>query len=118
MELGSTWDMRCSLSSARSGRESRGDAVAGVDGLTVQPAGPVGRTHERAGHDAREADLVGLVAELDELLGLDPALDRGVPHARAQVLGDGDQLAAGRVQIAQRLRDLLAGLTHAEDEGR
>ena len=65
---------------------------------------------------AGEADLVGLVLELDELLGLDPPLDRVVPHGRAEVLGDGDQLAAGVVQVAQRLADLLAGLAHAEDQ--
>ena len=35
---------------------------------------------------------------------------------RAQVLRDGDEVGAGLVQVAQRLRDLLAGLAHAEDE--
>ncbi len=53
-----------------------------------------------------------------ELLRPDPPLDRVVPHRRAQVLGDGDDLAAGVVQVAQRLADLIAGLAHAEDQVR
>ena len=90
--------------------------LAGRHGLLVEPAGAVGRAHERTGHHAGEPDLVGLVLQLDELLGLHPALDGVVPRGGPEVLGDGDQLAAGRVQVAQRLADLLAGLAHAEDQ--
>ena len=85
-------------------------------GLTVQPTRPVRRTHERPGQDAGEADLLGLGGELHELLGLDPPLDRVVAQRGPQVLGDRDQLAAGGVQVAERLADLLAGLAHAEDQ--
>ena len=52
--------------------------------------------------------LVGLLLELDELLGLDPPLDRVVALGRAQVLRDGEQIAAGVAQVAHRLADLLA----------
>ena len=89
---------------------------AGGHRLLVEAAGAVRRAHQRAGHHAGEADVVGLVLELDELLGLDPPLDRVVPLGRAEVLGDGEQVAAGVVQVAHRLADLLAGLAHAEDE--
>ena len=54
--------------------------------------------------------------QLDELLGLDPAVDRVVPRAGPQVLGDGQQVGARVVQVAQRGTDLLAGLAHAEDQ--
>src|SRR3954464_4229619 len=90
----------------RSDGGGEGSARAGVHGLTVQPSGAVRRTHERAGEDTGEADLLGLVAHLHELLRLDPALDRVVPDGGAEVLGYRDQLAAGAVQVPQRLRDL------------
>src|SRR5690242_18876878 len=109
---GVAFDMRVSLRRVA----ERDAAASGLDGLLVAGAGPVGRTYERSGHDAGEADLVGLGLELDELLGLDPPLDGVVAHRGAEVLGDGDQLAAGVVQVAQRLADLLAGLAHAEDQ--
>ena len=44
------------------------------------------------------------LAQLDELLRLDPPLDRVMPRRRAQVLGDRDEVAAGVVQVTQRLR--------------
>ena len=66
---------------------------------------------------AGEADLLGLRLQLDELLRLDPALDRVVARRRPQVLGDRDQLAAGVVQVAQRLADLGALLAHARGSG-
>ena len=53
---------------------------------------------------------------LDELLGLDPALHRVMPHRRPQVLGDGDDVAARVVKVGQRGADLVGRLTHAEDE--
>ena len=58
----------------------------------------------------------GELLVLDELLGLDPALDRVVAQRRPQVLGDGDDVAAGVVQIAQRGAHLVGCLAHAEDE--
>ena len=87
-----------------------------ADRLLVKTTGAVRRPHQRTGHHAGEADVVGLVLELDELLGLDPPLDGVVPLGRPQVLGDGEQVAAGVVQVAHRLADLLAGLAHAEDQ--
>src|SRR6478752_1796690 len=79
------------------------DARAGIHRLTVQATGPVRRTHQRTREHPGEADVVGLVAELHELLGLHPALDGVVPHGRAEVLGDGDELAARVVQVLERL---------------
>src|SRR6266508_913535 len=67
--------------------------------LTVQPTGPVRRTHEWPGHDTGEPDLLRLVLQFDELLRPDPPLDRVVPHRRTQVLRDRDDLAAGVVQV-------------------
>ena len=81
-----------------------------------EPAGAVGGAHQRAGHDAEEADLVGFVLQVHEFLRLDPAVHRQVPLGRAQVLGDGDQVAAGVVQVLQGLGDLLAGFAHAQDQ--
>src|SRR5690625_483125 len=54
--------------------------AAGLDRLLVEPPRPVRGAYEGSRHDAGEADLVGLVLELDELLGLDPPLDRVVPR--------------------------------------
>src|SRR6478609_11344065 len=92
----------------RGGAGSGGRGGARVHRLTVQPAGTVGRADQRTGERSGEADLVGLGLELDELLRLDPPLDGVVPGGGADVLGDGDQLAAGLVEVAQRLADLLA----------
>src|SRR5579875_2118210 len=92
------------------------DGLPGLRGLAVKLARAVGGADQRAGHDAGEADLQGLFAEFDELLGLDPALDRVVPRRRAQVLGDRQQVAAGRVQVGQGLADLVPLLAQAEDQ--
>ena len=54
----------------------------------------------------------------DELLRLDPPLHRVVTHARAQVLGDREQVGAGLVQVAHGGADLVPLLAHAEDEVR
>ena len=71
---------------------------AGGHGLGVEAAGAVAGAHEGPAHDAGEADGRGDLGEVDELLGADPALHRMVPRAGAQVLGDGDEVAAGRVR--------------------
>src|SRR5690606_15462310 len=76
-------------------RERLGDLHAATrHRLAPQPARAVRRAHERTRHDAQEPDLLGRVGELDELLGLDPPVDRVVTQRRAQVLGDGHEVAA------------------------
>ena len=71
-----------------------------LDGLLVEPPGPVRGAHQRPGHAPRRSrSAQRLVAQLDELLRLDPALDRVVPRRGAQVLGDRQQVAAGVVQV-------------------
>src|SRR5829696_8336128 len=62
------------------------------DGLRVQPAGPVGGANERSVHDPGKADLLGGAGVGDELLRLDPSVDRVMAQRRAQVLGDGEDL--------------------------
>src|SRR3954470_15055054 len=81
-----------------------------------EPAGAVGGADQGPGHDAEEADLLGFVLEVHEFLGFDPAVHGQVPFGRAQVLGDGDQVAAGLVQVLQGFADFFAGFTHAQDE--
>src|SRR5690242_4594600 len=90
----------------------------GSDRLLVQPARAVGRAHQRPGHDPGETDLLGLLAQLDELVGLDPPGHRVVLGGGPQVLRDRDELAAGVVEILQRLADLVALLAHAQDQVR
>ena len=92
----------------RSGRDA--------DRLRIQPPGPIRRPHQRPGQHAGEADRLREPLVLDELLGLDPALHRVVAHRRPQVLGDGDDVAAGLVKVGQRGAHLVRRLTHAEDE--
>ena len=72
-------------------------------GLHVEAAGAVGRAHQRAGHDAAEAELLGQLGVGDEFLWAHPALNRVEARAGAQVLGDGDDVAARVVQVAHRL---------------
>ncbi len=86
--------------------------------LRVQTTGAVRRAHQRTGHDAGEPDRLGGVGVLDELFGLDPPLHGVVPRRRPQVLGDGEDVAAGVVQVVHRLGDLLGRLAHAEDQVR
>ncbi len=93
---------------------------ASLDGLLVEPAGAVRRAHQRARHDAGEADLVGLVLELDELLGLDPALDRVVPLGRPEVLAHNVETVPRifkRIRPAFRYDRSLDVLTQARDYG-
>src|SRR5690349_3662206 len=108
---GAAFDMSASLGAGRCH-----GAGAGFLRLLEEPPGTVGRANERAGHDAGEADVVCLVLQFDELLRLHPALDGMVPRARAQVLGDGDEIAPRLVEVEQCVRDLVAGFAHAEDE--
>src|SRR5680860_473693 len=88
------------------GRRRRDVDAARLHRLLVEPPCTVRRPHERTAEDAGEA----------ELLGLDPPLDGVVARGRAEVLGDGDQLATRSVQVDQGLVDLLAGLAHAQDQ--
>src|SRR5882757_2326304 len=82
----------------------------------VQPTGPVGRSHQRTSKDTGEAKSLGELRVLDEFLGLDPPLHRVVAHRGPQVLRDGDDVAAGLVEIRQRDVHLVGRLAHAEDE--
>src|SRR6202000_374818 len=94
----------------------RGTRGAGACGLVVEPAGAVGRPHQRPGQHTREAESLGVLRELDELLRPDPAVHRVMARRGAQVLGDGDDVAARGVQIGQGGAHLVGGFTEAEDE--
>src|SRR5699024_6681926 len=83
--------------------------------LRPELAGAVGGADHRPGHHREEADLLGGVGQCDELLRLDPAIDRVMQLRGPHVLGDGDDVAAGLVQPLERFEDLVVGLTHAED---
>src|SRR5699024_1042022 len=84
--------------------------------LRPELPGAVGGADHRPGHDGEEAHLLGGGRERDELLGLDPAVDRVVQLRRAHVLGDREDVAARIPQALHRLEDLVVGLAHAEDE--
>ena len=79
-------------------------------------AGPVGGPHQRPGHHAREPECLRLLAQFHELFGLDPALHRVVPRGRPQVLGDGQQVTAGRAQVLHGLGDFAPLLAQPEDQ--
>ena len=85
-------------------------------GLCVERARPIGRAHQRSGHHTEEADLAGDAVEFGEFGWGDPAFDGVVPRRGPQVLGDGDQLASGGVQVPQGSHDLVSGLPHPEDQ--
>src|SRR5699024_9632610 len=87
-----------------------------AEGLHEELARAVRGADQRPGHDARETDLPGLVGQFDELLRLDPAVDRVVERTGPQVLGDGEDVAARGVQVAHRLDHLVRGLAHPQDE--
>src|SRR6266566_1938015 len=87
-----------------------------LDGLGVQPAGPVGGPHQRSGHHAREPEFGRLLPQFHELLGLDPALHRMVPRGGPEVLGDGQQVTAGPAQVLHGLGDLVPLLAQPEDQ--
>src|SRR6516225_7085667 len=89
---------------------------AAANGLLVEPSGPVGRSHQRPGQHPRKAEPLGVLGELDELLGLHPALDRVVARRRTQVLRDGDDVAAGIAQVGERGAHLVGGFAQPEDE--
>ena len=102
---------RCARPAGRAPRRGRAPSArrAAPPGTTSAPAGPAITPGE-----ARSPRRPSRV--LDELLGLDPALDRVVARRRAQVLGDRDDLAARVVQVVQRGGDLVGGLAHAQDQ--
>src|SRR5579875_1013451 len=84
--------------------------------LPVEPARPVGGPDEGAGHHPGEPQAQRLVAERGELVGGHPPLHRVMARRRPQVLGDGEQVTAGRPQVRHRLGDLLRPLAQAEDQ--
>ena len=94
-----------------------GDGATALDhGPPPQHAGTVGGTHHGAAHDGGEPDLLGQAAEVHELLRLDPAVNWVVQLGGAQVLGDGEDVAARLHQGGHGRLDLVAGLAHAQDE--
>src|ERR1019366_2605576 len=80
--------------------------------------GPVGRAHQPPGQHASKTDLQCLFAQLVELGGRDPALDRVVADRRPEVLRDRQQVAGRNLRVGHGLADLRALLAHAEDEVR
>src|SRR5665648_933831 len=87
-----------------------------LHGLGPEASRAVGRTHQRPTHDALVADLLRQVRPPDELLRLDPTVDRVVARRRPQILRDGDEIGASVVQVLQRLLDLTLVLAHAQDQ--
>src|SRR6516162_1622183 len=103
---------------ARRGSACRGGIRRGParHRLGVQPARPVGGPDQRPRHHAREPEAERLLAEPLELGRLHPPDHRVVERGRAQVLGDGEQLAPGGPQVGHGLADLGRLLAEAEDE--
>src|SRR5271156_495135 len=99
-----------------SARLRGGRLVPLLAGPLVEPSSPIRRTHQRTGQHSGESQLLGVLRELCEFVGVDPALDRMVSRGRAQVLGDGDDVASGSVQVAECRTHLLGRLAHPEDE--
>ena len=46
--------------------------------LLVEAAGPVGRAHQRSGQHADEPESLGVGRQIDELIRVDPTIDRMV----------------------------------------
>src|SRR5262245_23159695 len=91
-------------------------ARASGDRIGVEPAGPVRRSHQRPAQHAHEADINGLLAKRDELLWPHSPRHGMVSRGGAEVLGDRQQLAARRVQVAHDLRHLDPFLAETEDQ--
>src|SRR5262249_16367492 len=100
----------------RSRLRCRGTRSSGAYPLLVEPPRPIRRPHQRPGQHPGESQSFGVLGELDELLGPHPAFDRVVTRRRAQILGDGDDVAAGITQVGQGGAHLIGGFTQAEDE--
>src|ERR1700761_5082270 len=54
-------------------------------GLLIEPPGAIRRTHQRAGQHPGEPKLLGVALVVDELVRVDPPIDRVMPRRRAQV---------------------------------
>src|SRR5579884_1283688 len=80
-------------------------AAAGLGRMSLL-VGAVARADERAREDRAEAQGLALLAEPAELVGMDPAVDRGVLRARLEVLADRDDVDAVLPQVAHRLHHL------------
>src|SRR3954469_20116952 len=93
-----------------------GRSRAGRHHVGVQTAGSVRRPDQWTAHHPEEAERARLGLELDELIGMHPALDRVMARGRAEVLRDGEQVAREVAQVAHRRADFFAGLAHAENE--
>ena len=78
--------------------------------------GAIARADERAGEDRAEAERLALLAEPRELVGVHPAVDRGVLRARLEVLADRHDVDAVGAQVAQRLDHLVVRLAEADDD--
>src|SRR5699024_7386902 len=87
-------------------------------GLRPELPGTVGGADHGAGHGGQEAHLLGDPGQLEEFLGFHPAIDGVVQLRGPQVLGDGDDVAAGLTQPLEGADDLLGGLAHPQDQVR
>src|SRR5207344_1418960 len=97
--------LRKSRSNAVPGSVRDGAAAGGRSVLLL--VGAIARAHERAGEHGAEPERLALLAQPAELVGVHPAVDRGVLRARLQVLADRDDVDAVGPQVAQRLHDLV-----------
>src|SRR5665647_1794373 len=114
-------EQRCGLLAGRAvrgrhevGQLLRHGTTPALHGLGPEATRAVGRTHQGPAHDALVADLLSQIGPLDELLRLDPTIDRVVARRRPEILGDRDQVGAGVVEVAQGLLDLMFLLAHAQ----
>src|SRR2546430_1807756 len=99
-------------------RASPGRRPALDPALHEELAGLVRRPHQRAGGDELEAECHAFALEIREHLGPHVLLDGQVLLGGAQVLAQGEDVAAGGAQIAHRLQHLAAQLAQAQHEGR
>ena len=100
----------------RSGYGWAGDGVRSALAC-VQPARPIRRPHQRTGQHAGEAQALRRTAACStNSSGLTQRSTGWWRTDGPQVLRDGDDVAAGVVQIAQRGAHLVGRLAHAEDQ--
>ena len=76
--------------------------------------GVVGTAYQRAGFDVAEALLQGVLLEESEFFGGDVAGDGQLVFGRAQVLAEGENVAAVLAQVAEDLFQFIASLAQAE----
>jgi hypothetical protein len=88
----------------------------GCHDLPVQQSSTIGGSHQRPRHDTNKAQRFSFVLQFDEVVRVNPAIDRVMVRRWTQVLRNREDLATSAQQVAHYGGDFRARFTKSEDQ--